>query len=804
MSSRFHFSDLPAWITFIPRLLKRLVYLLLILGVLALIVEGACRLFGHEDPPDFLVAGESQGEPTWVNNPFFTYRFYPPRLAPTPLPILARQQLPEGAIRICLLGGSTAMGMPEPAFGPGPQLQLLLEHRYPDHSFEVISMGYDGANSHILREVALELERLRPHAVVVLIGNDEVAGPYGPATGLGRLHMNHRAARALVVLSRTRVACLLARTWQGLNPERIDQEAWKRQEPIHFRGRLSPSDRRLRTVERSFRKNLEAILKTARQAAPVVIVGTMPVNLRDCAPFATEYLADESKAQEVREILRAAIDAENAANHFEAARLYAQIIALNPDHAEALFRSARLALANHRTSEAAELLARARDTDALRLRADSTINTIIRECALKRHASLLDLEAYFAGHAPQGIPGSEHFIDHVHLSFKGSHLIASALLHRLEFLHLMDAPPSRPVQSAADMAISMLYQPWGRVELIKKLIRQQLRPPFRRQITNAATLARLRAELETNEKRAAATSPELTAVIFSRRLNAQPGDGWLALRAAWHLLEAGNLNQAEEAAAAAHAIWPHRYDARTLLALIRTLKGEPFAEQLAFLRAGADPHIYADVHHAIAIGRQLLESNHPVEARPWLEYALERDPWNSEAAIVFARILHQIDTRNRRTAHLLRGAANDPHHPYAWTLEWFKSQLEATESERRAVDVLNKAIKRNPHNPLLWEELAVIHTLMGTQEWEAATRCFERSETLAPYRYERYLKWAEAMFRLRQFRRAKIQMNRYLTYMPDDPEALALEARIDAKYKSQAQPVETDEEGGTIRRILLD
>ena len=60
------------------------------------------------------------------------------------------------------------------------------------------------------------------------------------------------------------------------------------------------------------------------------------------------------------------------------------------------------------------------------------------------------------------------------------------------------------------------------------------------------------------------------------------------------------------------------------------------------------------------------------------------------------------------------------------------------------------------------------------------------------------------MFRLRQFRRAKIQMNRYLTYMPDDPEALALEARIDAKYKSQAQPVETDEEGGTIRRILLD
>jgi cytochrome c-type biogenesis protein CcmH/NrfG len=46
-------------------------------------------------------------------------------------------------------------------------------------------------------------------------------------------------------------------------------------------------------------------------------------------------------------------------------------------------------------------------------------------------------------------------------------------------------------------------------------------------------------------------------------------------------------------------------------------------------------------------------------------------------------------------------------------------------------------------------KLAVLYTLLG--DWKTAHECYTRSEELAPYRYERYLKWAEAMFRLRQY-----------------------------------------------------
>jgi tetratricopeptide (TPR) repeat protein len=742
--------DLPPWASHGLRLARRLGIAAAVLAVLLLLLELLAFHFFPGRSTRFLLEGKFQGQPAWHDNAFFSYRFFPGRTAEPPLPIMVPQTPPPGTLRVCLLGGSAAMGMPEPAFGLGRQLELMLEQRYPDQSVEVIQMAMERANSHVLREVARDLKRLQPQAVIVMTGNGEVTGPYGPASGLGRLHHSSRIARAMTLCSRSRLAQLVHAAIQRMSPARGDLKAWRSTEPVTLRGRMAPQDPRLNTVRRSFRKNLTAILKAASKASPVVIACTVPVNLRDCAPFSTSYLENETAAQKVRETLRAAIAAETAGKRYEAARHYATAIRLHPTHAEALFRAGCMALEENRTAEAASLFSRARDADALRLRADSQLNTLIRECAAKCDVSLLDAESLFAIRSPQGIPGREYFFDHIHLTFEGHHLLASALVHRMEFLRAFDSEPAQRIPSPDVLAGEMLYHPWGRASQMETLIRRQLHPPFRRQLTNPGTLARLNDEHNAWAARVNAISTENTRAIFDRRRAHRPDDPWLAARAAWHLLQADDAAGAEEAALSAFRQWPHRFDIRALLALTKAFQGEDAETGIALLRGDREDTGHYDINLAIGIGQTLLEMQRHEAARPWLEYALEHDPWNSRAAITLAETLLKF------------------------------------EQGSEAVDLLETAIERNPRNPLLWEELAVLHTLLGN--WDIAIECYARSEDLAPYRYERLLKWAEALFRLRQYRRAFNQITRYLTVMPDDPEALALQAQIQQHLPAVPEP----------------
>lgn len=748
--------ELPGWLSFPFRLVRGLAFAVLLAAVAFAVLELAASWLFPGRSTRFLLAGESDGQPAWVDNQFFSYRFFPERLAQAPLPVVALQTPAPGTLRICLLGGSQAMGAPDPSFGLGRQLELMLESRYPNHPVEVVQMALEGANSHVLREAARDLKLLRPQAVIVLLGNEEAAGPYAPSTGFGRLYRSSGLARALAIFSRTRLSQLCIAGINRLFPARVDLAVWRNQEPISLKGRLEPGDPRLKTVYRSFRRNLGAILQEAAQASPVVVASTVPVNLRDCAPFATGYLKDETAAQRVRELLRAGIAAETATNATEAARLYAEAIRLHPTHAEALFRAGRLALQANRTAEAAALFSRACDADALRLRADSRINVVIRECAAQASASIFDAENLFAVRSPNGIPGHELFLDHVHFTFAGNQLLASALLDRLEFLRAFEPEPAGIVPGPERLANELLYAPWGRAAELAAVVAQHIRPPFQRQLNNAETIARLKEEKTIWDGRVASISPSNTQAIFARRQASRPQDAWLAARAAKYLLGANDPSRAQTAADLAHRRWPHRFDIRGLLAYIRVWQGQDPAAAIASIR-GADPDCgYFDVALAIEIGNEFLARKRYADARPWFEHALARDPWNSEAAIALSQTLHRLD------------------------------------ESPKAVETLQAAIERNPQNPLLWEELASLYCLLG--DWKIATQCYLKSEEIAPYRYERFLKWAQALYSLKQYRRAQRRIGDYLAAVPNNPDALALQAQIQSNLPPETAVAELEEE----------
>ena len=333
-------------------------------------------------------------------------------------------------------------------------------------------------------------------------------------------------------------------------------------------------------------------------------------------------------------------------------------------------------------------------------------------------------------------------------------MLAASILDRLEFLRVFEAEPTGAVPDADAVAAELLYDPWGAAAQLEAALDQQFHPPFRRQLTNAETLAQLTAEKNKADARAAAFTRANACAIFDRRRAARPDDPWLAARTADCLLHADAGAPAEAAAAAALARWPHRFEIRARLALARALLDQPAAEGLALLREPDEDAGYYDVAQAIEVGRELLKRKQPAAARPWLEYAWQRDPWNSEAASALAEALHRIEGGDSAAA------------------------------------LLRSAIERNPDNPLLWEDLAVQYCLLGN--WKIATDCFRKSEEIAPYRYERLLKWAKAMMRLRQYSRALKPIRAYLAAMPDDPEGLALLADIQKRYPAQTEPPEED------------
>ncbi len=740
------------------RHLKRLALVLASILVLLALAEVAARLVAPYYSSHHLVpAVAADGTPVWIDNPFFAYRFAPPRIAMPPLPIVAAQERTGGSIRVVLLADDAGLGEPDPSFGIARILEAYLQTRAPGVPVEVIPLGLAGGNSHTLRESARDLGLLRPDAVVVLVGNNEIAGPFGPASPSGRLHSSSNIARLLTILSRTHLHQLYADLRNRWFPRQADHEAWTSAEPLTLRDRLQLDDPRLSAAHRSFAKNYAAILADALDATPVVLPVVPPVNLRDCAPFATAYVQDETKAQEVREIFRAAIKATGDGDLHAAYARYGELLERNPRHAEALYRAAGVALALGRLPDAAALYRRAADADALPLRATSTFQQAIRDLAAENGLGLCDGDALFCAASADGIPGHDLFLDHIHYAFPAACLLAADILRALQ-----DAPafaarltaPGAPLPPREDLAAHLLQNPWGELSVADTLLRQQLSQPFLRQTTHTNTLAHLHAVRDAAQARVDAIPPLQTRAIFARRKEARPDDIYLSGRAAQYLLRAGDAPRAETAARNALALAPHRYDLRALLAFILSAQGTPFDEVLPVLRSPDARDGYFHIRYALNVAASLENAGHHAQAAEWARYILAQDPCNSGAAIQLSRALYQM------------------------------GEFDAS------IAVLNTATEAVPENPLVWEELCSVYCL--THDWNASTKALNRAESIAPYRYTRLLKLAQAMARLHQYKRAHNALARYLSVVPEDPDALALQDELADKLPPDPDPAATD------------
>jgi lysophospholipase L1-like esterase len=354
--------------------------------------RGDLRLFVHlpNVDPKYLGVNERLGARYFVGV----------RALPTPPGDLFLAAKPAHGFRVFVLGESSAAGFPYGYNGTFSRvLRDALQDVMPQDTVEVVNLGLAATSTYTLYDEVDEILAQHPDAVMIYAGHNEFYGALG-AGSTERLGAWPAFVRTYLRLQRLKTV-LLARevatglvqrvgafsgvkrdTLQSLMQQMVREELIPLNSPTYEKG------------VRQFRSNMGAILRRFQHAKVPVFVGSLTSNLRDQAPFRSLKTGELPAAEQV-------------------------------------YAAAREALANHDPAGARKQFERARDLDALRFRAPTEFNSIIRTLVRETGAHYVPVDEAFAASASDGIPGSELFWEHLHPNQHGYHLIGKTFFEAL-------------------------------------------------------------------------------------------------------------------------------------------------------------------------------------------------------------------------------------------------------------------------------------------------------------------------------------------------------------------------------------
>ncbi len=595
----------------------------LAVGILLGGLELVLRWMGVGWPTSFLLRSEVGGRPVWVENPRFTWRYMPPELGRVPQPFALPVSRDTNLIRVLVLGESAAMGDPEPAYGYPRVLETLLAARLPGRRVEVVNVAMTAINSHVIRDIADDCAGLGADVWVVYMGNNEVTGPFGPGTIFGRQSPPNGWIRLVTGLKKTRTGQWMDQLGRRRMSAGDGPGGWGGLE-MFLEQQVTDDDPRLDRVRTSFEENLRHIIGKGRESGAQVVVGTMAVNLRDCAPFASRSragLSEEASGQWER-AFREGREAQDRGDAEAARMAYDRAMALDDGHAELVFRRARVGLGLGETNVAA-LFARARDLDTLRFRTDSRMNALIRGVVTNRETEgiwLADVERTFAVNTPGRTPGNEVFWEHVHFRLPGSYLLALATgVLVLESLPREVTAAARPDWISLDEVAQRLpVTSWSDFRIVEAVRSRLARPPFSTQANAVERDQRLQRELVSLARGVQPTAFNVQADVFRKAIEQRPED--------WVLHDQfGRLHESFGDTAGAMSAWarvielvPHHFSVRYQMGRMLASKDDTAAQAEPYLREAMKlrPQT-AEVHVALgqALARQKRFDEADVEFR---------------------------------------------------------------------------------------------------------------------------------------------------------------------------------------------
>ncbi|PYJ83244.1 MAG: hypothetical protein DME22_16330 [Verrucomicrobia bacterium] len=305
------------------RLGSSLLVPLLVLAVL----EAVLRLAGFGYPTNFFLKTRINGRAVYVENDKFGLRFFPPALARSPSPLVMPAGKTNHTYRLFILGESAALGDPEPAFGFGRFLQVLLNERFPGTRFEVVCTAMTAINSHVILPIARDCARREGDVWIIYMGNNEFVGPFGAGTVFGPQAPRLGFVRFALALKATKIGQLLDALLRSFGAESSRQPSWGGMK-MFLDHQVGPDDPRKQRVYEHFQRNLEDILRVAEPAGVKVVLSTVASNLKDCAPFASRHSSGlrGSRLADWQKFYDGGVEAELAGDFAKAIRSHAAIL----------------------------------------------------------------------------------------------------------------------------------------------------------------------------------------------------------------------------------------------------------------------------------------------------------------------------------------------------------------------------------------------------------------------------------------------------------------------------------------------
>jgi tetratricopeptide (TPR) repeat protein len=564
------------------RWLYRVLAMTMVPAFFLCLLEGILRLCGYGYAPSFFLPRDSE-PPSFVENPYFGRRFFPPALNRFALPMVLPAAKPADTYRIFILGESAALGFPDASFSFGRILQVMLEERYPDARFEVVNTAVPVITSHVILPIARECAEHQPDLFVAYMGNNEVVGPYGTSAALGFFSPSLTLVRASVWFKATRTGQLLSnamRQASGAEPTLLRTKG----KVIAVETQVAADDPRLPAIYSHCAANVRDICAAARRAQAKIVVCSVAGNLKDSAPFASHHRAHLSPTEAARwtEIYDEGIGLETAGQRAAAAASYCRALAIDAKFADLHFRLARCLTGLGEHGEAHGHYILARDLDAFRFRTDSHLNERIRTAVSGREDDgiyFADVDKAFADASPGGTVGEDLLYEHVHLTFEGNYLLARTVLEQIVRL-LPDwvrprGEPTTELLSLAGCRERLAFTEWNRYRGLSDVASMVFfQEPFTNQLDHAQRQERWQKRVLEMKNRLEAGGAQEAVAAYRRALDRNRSDFFLHKDFSTLLGEQGELDLAVQQARLALRLVSHDAILHARLAEMLALQGK--------------------------------------------------------------------------------------------------------------------------------------------------------------------------------------------------------------------------------------
>lgn len=782
-----------------------------------LLLEVILRICGFGQPTGFFVPETVDGRQYHATNAQYGWRFFPRTIAREPFQDRVTTEKPANTVRVVVLGESAAMGDPEPSFGLSRMLRAVLQAKLPSSKVEVINAAMTGINSHSVRCIAQDCARERPDYFVIYMGNNEVVGPYGPGTVFAPL---------TTYLALTRFG-IEAHTWKTV--QLLDDMKFRltrNRQPKNWGGlemflanQLPLSDSRLPVMYRNFGSNLEDICASARRAGARIVLCTVASNLSGCAPFASAHRAGLN-AQETEQwdtAYRNSIEIEQKKGPEEALTEYAKAAAIDDSYAELEYRIGKAHLTLKRPVQAMAHLTRARDLDTLRFRTDSALNGITSSTA-RRVDAFVDTEQEFARAASNGVPGFDLFLDHVHMNFRGNHLLAGCVAREiLKFARGADknTSGSESLPSSEQCAATLAYTPANDYEITEEMVMRYSKAPMTNQFDNTDQVARLQRRM--NDLKARLTMQELSrmAEVYRSAIKAAPedwvlhenyatvlersgdhleraeqyrvvatrfpGDRHRQVKFAEALAKAGKFDEAEKVCAALGVDAAEDYLVHYTWAVIAAGRGDMDKASASYNRA---LHLRPDLPQLKGDISSLFEQG--VGKEKSIEYyqkLVAGDPKSKDGHMSLGLLYRKNGMIEEAASEFGEVANIDP--ADARARYYLGSSLFGLGLIPAAIDNYRKAVSLDPKLWMAWNELGT--ALAAGKKPDEALTCFKQALQLQPGRVELRVNCALAMAQIGQSDQA---LKEFESLIKGDPQNGTIRFKLGRLYDDQHKTAE--------------